>query len=119
MDDVLSMVERVAGEYSARTGARICVEEIQRHESGKPSSTSNVAYLALSKAVCDVLGDMPTAVGVGGGTCANFFRLRGFDAYVWQCGGGTLHAPNEYVEMSNIISDAKVFATLYHRLCVE
>ena len=65
-----------------------------------------------------VTGNRPSAVGVGGGTCANFFRVDGFNAYVWQCGGGTLHAPNEYVEMSNLMTDAKVFVTLFHDLCV-
>jgi succinyl-diaminopimelate desuccinylase len=118
VDDVFSMVERIASEHALSSGAKIRVEEIQRHESGKPSSVDSIGYKALSDSVCEVLGASPKAVGVGGGTCANFFRLKGFDAYVWQCGGGTLHAPNEYVEIQNIIKDAKVFATLYYKLCV-
>jgi succinyl-diaminopimelate desuccinylase len=118
VDDVFSMVERIASEHTLSSGAKIRVEEIQRHESGKPSSVDSIGYKALSDSVCEVLGASPKAVGVGGGTCANFFRLKGFDAYVWQCGGGTLHAPNEYVEIQNIIKDAKVFATLYYKLCV-
>ena len=55
----------------------------------------------------------------GGATCANFFRLAGHDAYVWETGGGTLHGPNEYVEIQNIINDAKVFATMFWKLCVR
>ena len=118
VDDVLSMVRSIAVEHEQSTGARIVVEEIQRHVSGKPSSTDCIGYKALSESILEVLGQSPKAVGVGGGTCANFFRLKGFDAYVWQCGGGTLHAPNEYVEVQNIIDDAKVFATLYYKLCM-
>ena len=55
---------------------------------------------------------------MSGGTCANFFRLRGLDAYVWQSEGGTLHAPNEYVTVDHLLTDAKVYASLIHRLCV-
>lgn len=117
VDDVLDMVRRVSNEHSINTGATIRVEEIQRHESGRPSSVDNEGCKALYESVEAILGDVPRAVGVGGGTCANFFRLKGLDAYVWQCGGGTLHAPNEYVEVQNIINDAKVFATLYYKLC--
>ena len=71
----------------------------------------------MCESVESITGNIPRAIGVGGGTCANFFRERGFDAYVWQCGGGTLHAPNEYALLDNIMVDAKVFATIYYRLC--
>lgn len=117
VDDVIGMVRRISKEHSERTGARITVDEIQRHEAGKPSSSDSVAYKALSDSVRLVMGHTPKAVGVGGGTCANFFREKGLDAYVWQCGGGTLHAPNEYVEVQNIINDAKVYASLFYTLC--
>ena len=40
------------------------------------------------------------------------------NAYVWECGGGTLHQPNEHVLISNMITDAKVYANLFYRLCV-
>ena len=118
VDEVLGFVREVASEHADRTGARIAVDIIQCEPAGKASSVSTMGFTALGDAVEKVTGSRPTAVGVGGGTCANFFRMDGFDAYVWQCGGGTLHAPNEYVEMSNLMTDAKVFATLFHDLCV-
>ena len=119
VDDVLGFIEDVMREHEARTGARISVEIVQKEVSGKPSSTDSEGFRALCDAVRHVTGRAPVGKGIGGGTCANFFRLRGFDAYAWQCGGGTLHAPNEYVEMSNLMTDAKVFATLYYNLCVK
>ena len=115
----LDFVRAVASEHAERTGAGISVEVIQCEPAGRKSSTDTVGFNALCDAVESVTGNRPEAVGVGGGTCANFFRLDGFDAYVWQCGGGTLHAPNEYVEMSNLMTDAKVFATLFYNLCVR
>lgn len=119
IDDVIRMAEDIARKHESRTGARITVSEIQRHTSGKPSSTDSAGFIALRDAVEHITGNKPIAVGVGGGTCANFFRMRDLDAYVWQCGGGTLHAPNEHVVMSNLLVDAKVFATVYYNLCVK
>ena len=77
------------------------------------------AFQALADSIGSVLGKRPVGVGIGGGTCANFFRQKGLDAYVWQYGGGTLHAPNEHVPVENIVIDAKVYATLIHRLCLQ
>ena len=119
VDEVLDFVRSVASEHAERTGAGISVEIVQCEPAGRKSSTDTVGFNALCDAVESVTGRRPEAVGVGGGTCANFFRVDGFDAYVWQCGGGTLHAPNEYVEMSNLMTDAKVFATLFYNLCVR
>ena len=119
IDDVIAIAKDLAVKHEERTGAKITVSEIQRHVSGKPSSIDSEGFIALRDAVQSVTGNRPSAVGVGGGTCANFFRARGLDAYVWQCGGGTLHAPNEHVVMSNLVTDAKVFTTLYYNLCVK
>ena len=118
IDDVIAMAKDISSSYERSTGAKIGVEIIERHDAGKPSSVDSEAFLALADSIESVLGKRPEGVGIGGGTCANFFRQRGFDAYVWQFGGGTLHAPNEHVPVSNIMVDAKVYATLIHRLCL-
>lgn len=118
-EDVIAKCREIARRHADATGARIEVKEVARHTAGPRSSTDTKAFHALSKAVESVVGKAPTAVGVGGGTCANFFRERGFDAYVWQCGGGTLHAPNEYVVMDDLMLDAKVFATVFYNLCLR
>jgi succinyl-diaminopimelate desuccinylase len=118
MDDVVITARSVASCISEKYGADITIGEIQRHQSGRRSSTDDPAYLALRDSVKHVTGTEPTPVGVGGATCANFFRAKGYDAYVWETGGGTLHTPNEYVEIENIVTDAKVFATLFYKLCV-
>ncbi len=119
LDEIIGFVGYVVKEHEDRTGAMITLSITQREESGKPSSTQSKGFKALSEAVRIVTGNIPGAIGVGGGTCANLFRKKGFDAYVWQCGGGTLHAPDEHVVMSNMITDTKVFATLYYNLCLK
>jgi len=117
IEDVIAVAEEISSKHAERTGARIKVVEVQRHTSGKPSSIDTERFHVMCESVESITGNIPRAIGVGGGTCANFFRERGFDAYVWQCGGGTLHAPNEYALLDNIMVDAKVFATIYYRLC--
>ena len=115
---VFDYVKRIVSEYSEETEAEIGVVLEQMTFSGKPSSTDSEAFKAFRESVEAVVDGKVETVGVGGGTCANFFRLKGMDAYVWQTGGGTLHQPNEHVFVSNIISDAKVYANLFYRLCV-
>lgn len=118
-DDVMEVVRKVAAEHAERSGAEIVVEEVMKEVSGKPSSLDTRGFEVLSDSVELVTGARPVPKGIGGGTCANFFRLKGLDAYVWQCGGGTLHAPNEHVVVKDMLTDTKVFAAIYHRLCVS
>ncbi len=117
--DVLDYVRGIAGEFASMTGAGITVEEIEHHRAGSPSSMDSDVFSALVDSIESVIGKRPTGIGIGGGTCANFFRQRGFDAYVWQYGGGTLHAPNEHVVVSDMVVDTKVYATLMYRLCLQ
>ena len=118
-DTVLSMVREIAAVYSESTGAKIDVKVIQMARAGKPSSVESPGYKALSQSIFEVMGKEPEAVGIAGGTCANFFRMRGLDAYAWQTGEGTLHAPNEYLLLKNLMNDTKVFATLFYKLCMQ
>ncbi len=116
--DVLDFIGSVVSKHEMKTGARITFEEIEHHVAGGPSSTESKVFEALVDSIESVIVKRPTGIGIGGGTCANFFRQRGFDAYVWQYGGGTLHAPNEHVVVSDMMVDTKVYATLIHKLCL-
>jgi len=118
LEEVIAVAERTAKKHEAGTGAKIVVTEVQRHVAGKVSPTEGEIFDSLMDSIESVIGKRPRPVGVGGATCANFFRTEGYDAYVWQYGGGTLHGPNEYVVIDNMITDAKVFATLFYKLCL-
>lgn len=117
-DDVVALCRKIADSYTKDTGARISVEIVEKHDAGKPSRTDTGVFSAMADSIESVVGVRPSGIGIGGGTCANFFRQRGFDAYVWQYGGGTLHAPNENVPVKNLVIDAKVYATMIYRLCL-
>ena len=116
---VIKMANEMAALYSESTGAKITVEILQKAVAGKPSSIESAGYKAFSDSIEEVMGKKPEPVGIAGGTCSNFFRLKGLDAYAWQTGDGSLHAPNEYLIIDNLINDTKVFATLFYKLCME
>ena len=115
---VLKMANEMAELYSESTGAKITVEVLQKAVAGKPSAIDSIGYKAFSDSIEEVMGRKPEPVGIAGGTCSNFFRLKGLDAYAWQTGDGSLHAPNEYLIIDNLINDTKVFATLFYKLCM-
>ena len=118
LDEIISFVNNVMKEHSDRTGADISMEIVQRSASGPSSSTGTQEYETLKKSISDVTGKTVKEVGIGGGTCANFFRKKGMNAYAWSSEGGSLHKPNEFVLIGNIITDAKVLITLFNRLCI-
>ncbi len=118
-DLVVKMAEEIAEVYSESTKARIKVEVIQMARAGKPSSVESKGFEAFLESIEQVMGKRPEPVGIAGGTCSNFFRLKGLDAYAWQTGDGTLHAPNEYLTVKNLMNDTKVFATLFYKLCMQ
>lgn len=118
-EDVLDLMRSVITEHSERTGAEILLDVEQLTLSGPSSSTETSEYRRFAESIKDITGIDVEPSGIGGGTCANFFRLAGLNAYVWESEGGNLHQPNEYVKIDSIITDAKVYATLFHKLCVD
>ncbi len=118
-EEVYGFMVSFAKRESERTGAEISVDKEQLTFSGPTSNIESNEYRQFCRSIKDVTGIDVTALGIGGGTCANFFRLAGMDAYVWESEGGSLHQPNEFVKIDNLITDAKVFATFFYRMCVD
>jgi len=54
----------------------------------------------------------PKVGGIGGGTCAAFFRRIDIPAVVWSTIEETAHQLNEYAKIENMLNDAKTFAFL-------
>lgn len=118
-NEILEYMRSFALSFSEETGAIITVDKEQLTISGQASSTDTEEYRLFRDSIYEVTGIDVQAAGIGGGTCANFFRLKGLNAYVWESEGGSLHQPNEFVRIDNIIIDAKVYATFFHKLCVD
>jgi succinyl-diaminopimelate desuccinylase len=54
----------------------------------------------------------PIVGGIGGGTCAAYFREVGLPAVVWSTIDEVAHQPDEYTKIENLISDTKTYAYL-------
>jgi len=104
-EDVISLVEEVA------TNRPVKVDIIQ-NESSPPTPEDSEVVRLLSKSVEVVKGFKPSVYGIGGNTCAAFFRKSGFNTAVWSTVDGVAHQPNEYAVINNMIEDSKVFSIL-------
>lgn len=87
--------------------------EIERSEESKnPTSENSKVVQLLSKAIKKVKGVNAKLIGIGGGTCAKFFRDKGFEVAVWSTIEQNAHQVNENIKIENLIEDTKVFAVL-------
>jgi len=111
IDDVLSAVDRIKAEVEKKRGVTINYTVIQRIESAATPVDSPLV-LMLAKAVETVYGVKARPIGIGGGTVGAFFRNEGIHCAVWSRIDETLHQPNEYALIANILGDAKVMALL-------
>ena len=59
-----------------------------------------------------IIGEKITIGGVGGGTCAAYFRNDEIPAVVWAQEADVAHEPNEYAEIKHIINETKVFSLI-------
>ena len=111
---VLEEVEKVMREVEKARGVAISYEILNRNESSATKADAPVVK-ALSGAVEEVYGVKAKAIGIGGGTVGAYLRNAGFDCVVWARLEESAHQPNESALISNIVGDAKVFASLMLR----
>lgn len=111
VDEVLAEAGRRAREVEARYGVTVSLETVQRGDS-PPTPVDAPIVTLLKAAVRETYGVEGRAIGVGGGTVAAHLRKAGLPCVVWSRQDETMHGPNEYTRISNIIGDAKVFARI-------
>lgn len=111
--EVLNAGEEIASGISSEVGISVRMDVIHRQEAPEPTPEDAPVVEALSGALKRVDGREAKPMGIGGGTVAAFFRKAGLPAAVWCTLSDTAHQPNEYCLISNILTDAKVFAALY------
>jgi succinyl-diaminopimelate desuccinylase len=112
VEEVLSDINRLAAEYERKTGAKVKVELIQKSVAPRPTGANAKIVLMLKEAIKNMRKVEPKVGGIGGGTCAAFFRRIGIPAVVWSTLDEMAHQPNEYAKMENMIKDTKIFASL-------
>ncbi len=112
-DEVLRFIKEISQEIENRSEVRIDVNPVQRLEAPNPTPADAPVVRMLAMAIKAVTGKDASPMGIGGGTVAACFRQAGLPAAVWSTVSDTAHQPNEFCLISNIISDAKVFAYIF------
>ncbi len=110
-DEVVEFVRSFFDEKEKEDGFKCSMEVIQ-NESSPPTSEESEIVIRLKKALRILRGIEAKPIGIGGNTCASFFRKAGYETAVWSTLDGKAHEPNEYARLSNVIEDAKIFAML-------
>ena len=114
LDSVLEDLKKLAASKDF-SNVRIDIEAFNREDAAEPTPADSEITKLTEKSVKAIANIEPRMVGIGGGTCAAFFRKKGMPAVVWSKKFDIAHQPNEYALLSDILLDAKVFADM----CME
>ncbi|MCK4424625.1 M20/M25/M40 family metallo-hydrolase, partial [Candidatus Bathyarchaeota archaeon] len=112
LEGILTSIKELAEQFEKKTGAKIKIEVLQKSVAPKPTDANSKMVVMLKEAIKAVRGVEPKVGGIGGGTCAAFFRKIDVPAVVWSTIDEMAHQPNEYAKVENLVNDAKVFALL-------
>lgn len=112
VDDVVAEVERTLREFEQKTGAKITMEIVQKQPAPKLLNGGAEIVKMLKSALKQARGIDAHVGGIGGGSCAAFFRKQGIPAALWSTVDDVPHQPDEYCKTANMVADAKIFALL-------
>jgi len=112
LSQVIEAVKAAAADIDAARGTSTEVLAVQRMDAAPPTANDAPVVGALQRAIRTVYGVEARPMGIGGGTVAACIRRKGFSAAVWARMDETMHGPNEYCIVGNLLGDAKVFAHL-------
>lgn len=112
VEEVLKEINILASASEKKTGARITIEVVSKTVAPHPTDANAKIVTMLREAVETIRGIKPKVGGIGGGTCAAYFRRVGIPAVVWSTADEMAHQPNEYARIDNMVNDAKIFAQL-------
>jgi succinyl-diaminopimelate desuccinylase len=106
----LRRVKTICGQIDRKFGTTTTIDTVQRENAAPPTAVDAPVVVSLSKAVQRVYGVQAKPMGIGGGTVAAHLRRAGAPAAVWARMDETMHGPNEYAIIPNLLGDAKVLA---------
>lgn len=112
VEEVLGNISRLAEEIQKKTRATIKIELLNKSVAPKPTDADSKIVTMLEETIRKARGITPKVGGIGGGTCAAFFRQINVPAVVWSTIDEVAHQPNEYAKIENLINDTKIFASL-------
>ena len=112
LDEVISKITLIIEEFEKEPGVKITVEVLQKQAAPETNDGNSKVAMLLKRAIRESRGLDARVGGIGGGTCAAFFRKAGFPAVVWSTIDDVAHQQDEYSKVDNMVNDAKVFALL-------
>lgn len=116
LDEILNDIQELAQEFEKKTSATIKIEILQKSVAPNPTDANAEIVIMLKNAVKTVRGIDARVGGIGGGTCAAFFRQINVPAVVWSTIDETAHQPNEYAKITNLVNDTKIYAFLMQQV---
>ena len=112
LEEIIKDVNNLRTKFEKQTGARIKFEPTHKTVAPKPTDPHAPIVEMLAEAIRNIRKIEPKVGGIGGGTCAAFFRRIGLPAVVWSTIDEVAHQPNEYAKIDNMVNDAKVYASI-------
>jgi succinyl-diaminopimelate desuccinylase len=111
LDALMARIADLCLEVEKKHAVVIRVSTVQR-VSSPPTPEDSPLVASLKEALKTVYGVEPRTCGIGGGTVASYLRNRGIHTVVWSRLDETMHMPNEYCRLENMLGDARVMAAL-------
>jgi succinyl-diaminopimelate desuccinylase len=112
VEDFKQEVEQLRAQFEQDTGATIAVDFPNTNDPTPPTPADSPVVELLSRAIQTVRGCDVVVGGVGGGTCAAYFRGRGIPAAVYERTDEQAHKPNEYCVLEWLLEDLSIFAMM-------
>jgi len=112
LEEILENIRTLVAGFQKKTGAKISIEVVNKSAAPKPTDPNSKVVTMLKEALKKSRDITPKVGGIGGGTCAAFFRKINVPAVVWCTIDETAHQPNEYAKIENMANDAKTFALM-------
>jgi succinyl-diaminopimelate desuccinylase len=112
LDEVINVIKEQTAIIERERAVKVEVDFVMKDRSPQTSENSEVVQ-RVKRALSEINGIEARFSGIGGGTCAAFFRRKGLDAAVWQSCEGTAHQANESIRISHLVNDTKVFSHIF------
>ncbi len=111
LDALMARIADLCLEVEKKHAVSIRVSTVQR-VSSPPTPEDSPLVAALKEALKTVYRVEPRTYGIGGGTVASYLRNCGIHTVVWSRLDETMHMPNEYCRLENMLGDARVMSAL-------
>jgi succinyl-diaminopimelate desuccinylase len=111
--DVKKSMRDFSNEIESQFGVKVDISYIFAKSAAPPTPANTPAAEAIKDAVKKITGKDTFTLGIGGSTVAAWFRYLNLPAVCWCTIDNTLHKPNEYCVIDNVLKDARIFAHIF------